>query len=408
WESDLNKQKTIAFWEKIAERYANEAWIGGYDIINETNWSFEEGKNINGIHDTSNVALLELFTKVTEAIRANDKNHIIFIEGNGWANNFNGLTPPWDGNMVYSFHHYWQRNVQPSIQKYIDMRTQYNVPIWMGEAGENSNEWFAEAISLLEANEIGWAWWPYKKFESNVSLITVNPSKDYQQIIDYQRNPSVNPRPNEAIAYAALMQLAANHKVEACKVNKSYHDALFRQIASTATIPYADNIVPGNIAAVDYDLGRLNAAYFDKDYANYYISDGGERVVYNAGGAYRNDGVDIYKDETIVGNSFFVDKIESGEWLTYTLDVQESANYALGFQLLPSNSTGEITVILNDSLIATLAIDAQQKERNWTTFNMQAQLEKGKVPLKIQFKQGGFAFKSIDFTISDTTVESKN
>ena len=38
WESDENKRKTVALWTKIAERYKDNEWIGGYDLINETNW----------------------------------------------------------------------------------------------------------------------------------------------------------------------------------------------------------------------------------------------------------------------------------------------------------------------------------------------------------------------------------
>ena len=47
WESELNRQKTIALWRKLAQRYANEPWIGGYDLLNEPNWTFE-GKDKNG------------------------------------------------------------------------------------------------------------------------------------------------------------------------------------------------------------------------------------------------------------------------------------------------------------------------------------------------------------------------
>jgi hypothetical protein len=35
----------------------------------------------------------------------------------------------------------------------LDYRT-HNVPIWLGESGENSNVWFKEAISLMESNNI--------------------------------------------------------------------------------------------------------------------------------------------------------------------------------------------------------------------------------------------------------------
>ena len=50
WESEANKQLTVDLWKKLAQRYANEPWIGGYDLLNEPNWTFE-GKNKNGTED---------------------------------------------------------------------------------------------------------------------------------------------------------------------------------------------------------------------------------------------------------------------------------------------------------------------------------------------------------------------
>ncbi|MEO8412594.1 MAG: cellulase family glycosylhydrolase, partial [Ginsengibacter sp.] len=37
WQNEANQQKTIALWKKLAGRYKNEKWIGGYDILNEPN-----------------------------------------------------------------------------------------------------------------------------------------------------------------------------------------------------------------------------------------------------------------------------------------------------------------------------------------------------------------------------------
>jgi len=54
-----------------------------------------------------NESLKKLFSEITKEIRLVDKKHIIFIEGNQFANDYAGLTPPWDNNMVYSFHKYW-------------------------------------------------------------------------------------------------------------------------------------------------------------------------------------------------------------------------------------------------------------------------------------------------------------
>ena len=78
WESDANKQKTIALWKKLAERYANEKWIGGYDLINETNWNFTAGANQNGCDESTNAPLKALFIAITDAIREVDENHIIY------------------------------------------------------------------------------------------------------------------------------------------------------------------------------------------------------------------------------------------------------------------------------------------------------------------------------------------
>ncbi|HUP11545.1 MAG TPA: cellulase family glycosylhydrolase, partial [Niastella sp.] len=161
WDSEANRLKTIALWKKLAERYANEPFIGAYDIINEPNWGFADPVNDkNGLNEKGNTPLKQLMTDITKAIREVDTKHIIIIEGNGWGNNYNGILPPWDNNMALSFHKYWNFNTKGSIQHILDTRDKYNVPVWLGETGENSNVWFAEAVRLLEANNIGWAWWP--------------------------------------------------------------------------------------------------------------------------------------------------------------------------------------------------------------------------------------------------------
>ena len=105
WQSTANQQKAIALWRKLAERYADEPWIGGYDLLNEPNWTFE-GKDKNGKEDTSNKPIWDLYKTITKTIREVDTKHIIIIEGNGWGNNYNGFPGPWDDNMVMSFHEY--------------------------------------------------------------------------------------------------------------------------------------------------------------------------------------------------------------------------------------------------------------------------------------------------------------
>ena len=214
WESELNRQKTVALWSKLAERYKDEEWIGGYDLINETNYPLE-----------GNTALKELFLDITAAVREVDTNHIIFIEGNQFANDYTGLTPPWDDNMAYSFHKYWNPTTVETIQKYLDIRSEFNVPFWMGESGENKNDWYRSAVELFEANNIGWAWWTIKKVDSESGLMNIAMPEGYREIIDYWKGEG--PKPAADDAYKTLMQLAENVKIENCTVNYDVLDALF-------------------------------------------------------------------------------------------------------------------------------------------------------------------------------------
>ena len=59
--------------------------------------------------------------------------------------------------MVLSFHKYWDYNNPENIKRIVDARNKYNVPVWLGETGENSNVWFTEEIRLFEKNNIGWS-----------------------------------------------------------------------------------------------------------------------------------------------------------------------------------------------------------------------------------------------------------
>jgi hypothetical protein len=214
WQSEANQMKTIALWKKLAEKYKDEEWIGGYDLINETNYKLE-----------GNEALKNLFSEITMEIRKVDKKHIIFIEGNQFANDFTGLTPPWDNNMVYSFHKYWNPTTVETIQKYLDMREKNDIPLWMGESGENTNEWFKSAVNLFETNNIGWSWWTIKKIGSESSLLTISRPAGWQKVIDYWAGKG--PKPTVEEAKATFMNLAENVKFENCKINNGVIEALF-------------------------------------------------------------------------------------------------------------------------------------------------------------------------------------
>jgi len=397
WESEANQQKMIALWKKLAERYKNEPWIGAYDIINEPNYGFSNpAEDKNGTKEKVNAPLRKLMVDITKAIRAVDQKHIIIIEGNGWGNNYNGIFPLWDENMALSFHKYWNYNDQASIAHMVKARDEQNVPIWLGETGENSNTWFTDAIRLLEKNNIGWAWWPLKKVGFNNPMeIKANPN--YNAVVNYMNNGGNKPK--ESNVYSGMMELAFYTKLENTIIHKDVIDAMIRQPHTDETKPFKPNIVKNGsvIYAVDYDLGKNNKAYFDLDTADYHTVTN-KRTAGNRGRIYRNDGVDIMKDSTQY-EKYFVTSIEQGEWLQYTLQVEKKGNYTLRFSVASVIDEGKLSISVNGkSVSAYLSIPNTGAAKKFTTFDVKGiNLQKGKQVLRIIADTGGYNFSYIEF-----------
>jgi endoglucanase len=395
WESKSNRDKTVALWKKLAERYKDEEWIGGYDLINETNWYKDDmGPN--------NALLRQLMGEITDSIRAAGDNHILFIEGNSWANDFNGMTPPWDDNMAYSFHKYWSHNDQGSIQWVLDIREQHNVPLWMGEAGENSNVWFTEAIRLFEQNGIGWSWWPMKRIETIVAPYSIPFTDGYKQILKYWRGQALKPTVNEA--YAAMMELAMNANSQNCLYRKDVHDAKIRQPHTDEIVPFNTHTLPGVLYMSDYDLGKIGHAYFDVDVANYSLSTGSFQA-WNSGWVYRNDGVDIEANEDpINSNGYHIGFLSRGEWMKYTVHVEESGSYTAYARVASTSNGGKFHLKINDEDITSQ--QSVSATGGWATFqNMEISeilLHEGQNLLSFHKDDGAeFNISSIEFIKTD-------
>ena len=391
WESEPNRSKTVALWQKLAQRYADEPWIGGYDLINETNW------NLQG-----NLMLKSLYQDITSAIRLVDSTHIIFIEGNWFANDFNGLTPPWDDNMVYSFHKYWNHNNQSSISWMLDIRNRYNVPVWCGEAGENSNVWFTDAIRLLENNKIGWAWWPLKKIESISGPLSINKSAGYQRLLDYWQG--LASRPTVDYSVRALMELAENAKLENCISHKDVIDAMIRQPHSNERKKFKVNQIPGILFATDYDLGQHGHAYYDSQIADYHVSTG-EYTAWNNGWTYRNDGVDIEPcEDSESNNGFNVGWTEQNEWLAFTIDVSKADSFAVSIRIAANADDGMIRLIIDGQpSIPPASIPATGGWQIWQTMYLgNIYLGPGQHDLKLEIVANGININYLEFQALNT------
>ncbi len=352
WDSPENKRKTIALWGKLAERYANETWIGGYDLINETNWKFD-GSNSNGCNDNINAPLKSLMNDMVKEVRKFDANHLIFVEGNCWAKNHKGLWSFDDSNIALSFHKYWDSNVLSSIQGYLNLSNQYNVPLWMGESGENTDKWYTDAVVLLEENNIGWAWWSWKKMESNSGSYSIKKPAAYQTLISYWKSGGT--KPDTAAAFNAMMQLAENAKIQNCVRNNTAISALFTGKEDCSTKQAV--LVPATIQAENY------CSMFGVQAETTLDINGGEDVGY----------------------------LDSNDWISWNIDVPEAALYTVSYRVASLNGGAKFQIenFGTSSVYGLMDVPKTDGWQTWATISHDVALSTGKQTLRLLVNAAG-------------------
>jgi aryl-phospho-beta-D-glucosidase BglC (GH1 family) len=214
-------------WQRIADHYKNEPMILGYDLLNEPIPHFPALQRYNK-------DLEPLYKTLAAGIRAVDRNHVLILGGAQWDSNFKVFGPPFDKNVVYTFHKYWTATDKSVIQEYLDFRDKYQVPIWLGESGENKDEWIAAFVTTLEENHVGWCFWPYKKMDATSSVVTFDRPEHWDQVIALGKMDSgtgnaekrIAARPSPEEARAILDDLLKKIQFSSERVNEGYVHAL--------------------------------------------------------------------------------------------------------------------------------------------------------------------------------------
>jgi hypothetical protein len=174
WGSPVDQYEMVAMWQAIAARYQNESAIAGYDLLNEP-WG-------------SGPQLESMYARTIAAIRAVDQRHMIVLEGARDARDFSWATQPLDSNMMYSAHMYlWsQTDPQAQLAQYVQMAQAQQVPLWIGEFGENTPAADASQVAAFEAQSAvaGWAFWTWKQAVA-WGVYTIPTPPDWTALIDW-------------------------------------------------------------------------------------------------------------------------------------------------------------------------------------------------------------------------------
>lgn len=227
FESETSKQLFSEIWKKIADRYKNEPTVLGYDLLNEPIATYFTNK------EEINQLLVPVYKRGVEAIRSVDPNHIILLGGAQWNSNFSMFDEKAiDSNMLYTCHRYWCDTLQSNLQDFIDFRNKVNLPLYMGETGENTDEWVGGFRRLMERNNMGWHFWPYKKMEKTSCMVHIKKPANWDLIVEYTQKPRNNfneiraARPDQELVKKAMLELLENIKFAHCIKNQGYIKAL--------------------------------------------------------------------------------------------------------------------------------------------------------------------------------------
>lgn len=180
------QQQFIDIWRQIAEHYADEDVILGYELANEPVATYWEGEE----RDRLNAALEPLYKRATAAIREVDPNHIILLGGPQWNSYFGNFTDwTFDDNIMYTCHRYGGPATAEAIASYIEFRDKTNRPMYMGELGHNTDEWMSDFVDAMRANNIGYTFWPYKKIGDSAMTGVAEPEGWKEELAAFVEAP---------------------------------------------------------------------------------------------------------------------------------------------------------------------------------------------------------------------------
>ena len=214
--------KAIALWGELAWRYKDRWIVGGYDLLNEPLRPDDGRKPCQYLLPR----LRDFYVEAIREIRRHDSVHMLSIEGGSWATDPAVFCQDYDENMVIHFHRY---AVMPDIGAYrafLELSQRWNKPLWLGESGENTPEWFAALYPLGAKLGVGYNVWPWKKMACVNSPYSVKAPKNWEKFTAYT---SGGQRLSYQEAQAMLDEYLENMRLENCVENPDVSASVRRE-----------------------------------------------------------------------------------------------------------------------------------------------------------------------------------
>jgi endoglucanase len=323
-------QLTVRLWRDLAARYVDDPTVAAYDLLNEPLPDEYQHRYAD--------ELVAMYQELTKAIREVDGNHLIMYEGSHWATNWSMFTEVWDENSALQFHKYWSPPDKASIQRFLDVGAALDLPIYMGEGGENNVDWITTAFQLYDDCGVSWNFWPWKKIDTVTSPCSVVPPDGWDTVVRRARGEDVD-LSSEA-AWAVLLELLDRLDIDACDYRLDVVNALFRR--PPVRLP---------ATAFTFDgAGRSYDAASSTGHPGFRHHDG-PRIVSRAGAGEpdfsHTDGTPRGAEEELVV------VLEPGDWVEYECSIDTSSELDLTVDTVDPQSGVSVAVDGGLGLAAT-------------------------------------------------------
>jgi endoglucanase len=179
-----------------------------------------------------NSCLQPLYKKAVSAIRTVDRNHIVLLGAPQWNTNFAPLTDwKFDDKIMYTCHKYGGEPTAEAIKDYISFRDKSGLPMYMGEIGHGTFEWQEAFCKVLEENNIGYTFWPYKKIEKEC-MVAIKVPENWDVVVKFAEGDRSDfgkireNRPDQAVARKAMSDFLEMAKFQNCTPVTGYINSL--------------------------------------------------------------------------------------------------------------------------------------------------------------------------------------
>lgn len=250
--------KGIALWGELSRRYKDRWIVGGYDILNEPLRPDDGRKPCQYLVPK----LRDFYIEAIKEIRKHDTVHMLSIEGSSWSTDPAVFCMDYDDNMVIHFHRYAVLPDMGAYREFLEVSGRWNKPLWLGESGENTPEWFAAIYPLGASLGVGYNVWPWKKMDCENSPYSVKPPKGWERFTAYTNGGE---RPSYEEAQAMLDGYLENMLLENCGENPAVSASVRRE--------------PGcSVRAADFDEGGCKGGCASQAVSGYRRGSGMEIV----------------------------------------------------------------------------------------------------------------------------------